>query len=103
MKCSNNPVALKDDLLFIKANIFKHIDWHHEKEWRIWLNSTNVNLNFINIEPKAIYLGCRISNKNRSEILKIAKLIECREVYQMLKEDNSPFYKMNYEKVYELN
>lgn len=103
LKYSNNPVILKDDLLFIKANIFKHTDWSHEKEWRVWLNSTNSNLNFINIKPKAIYLGCRISNENRTKILEIAKLIECKEIYQMLREDNSPFYKMNYEKVNELN
>lgn len=101
LKCPNNPVELKDEFLFIKANIFKHKDWHNEKEWRIWLNSKKMDINFINIKPKAIYLGCKISKDNRAEIIKIAKFLECKEIYQMLEDDSSPTYKLKHKKIEE--
>lgn len=99
LKCPSNPVELKDELFFIKANIFKHKDWHNEKEWRIWLNSKERDINFINIKPKAIYLGCKISKDNRDKIINIAKSIECKEIYQMLEDNSSPTYKLKYEKI----
>lgn len=99
LECPNNPIELKDQLLFIKANVFKHKDWHNEKEWRIWLNSKETDINFINIKPKAIYLGCKISKDNRDEIINIAKSIECKEIYQMLEDNSSPTYKLKYEKI----
>lgn len=93
-----SPIVLPDELIFIKANIFKDTVWQHEREWRLWLNCKKDN-HFIEIRPKAIYLGCRIHSDKKALILQAAKDIGCEDVYQMNEQFLCKDYGMGFTKI----
>jgi hypothetical protein len=56
----------------------KAIDWNYEQEWRIQLHLPEADADFVDLgfhssELTALFLGCRISELDRNEIMEIAK------------------------------
>lgn len=65
--------------------LIKSKDWRYEKEWRYLLlyNGAEIEIRFLPVpKPKSIYLGAKVSEKNREKILKIAEERDIN-VYQM--------------------
>ncbi len=60
-------------ITYAALNKFK--DWSYEKEWRLVLPYRNIKkFMYIRVpKPKKIYLGAKISKKNRKKILEIGK------------------------------
>jgi hypothetical protein len=72
----------------------KSIDWQHESEWRVILLKQNPNAEFdlrsISAEEiEAVYLGCRISDDDKKEIITIIKeKLQHVKVYNAMKNDS---------------
>lgn len=70
----------ENDLIYSIIGL-KNKCWSYEQEWRIWSYNTNIYTgNFLspyakigNVKPKAIYLGEKISNFDKTGIIDIAK------------------------------
>jgi hypothetical protein len=61
-----------------KMLLTKSKDWEHEKEWRVILNRVNRYpeyelRNIFEEEIEAIYLGCRMSEEDKKEIIDIVR------------------------------
>ena len=78
----------------ILASMHKALDWGYEKEWRLILplGSEIPPFNRPVRTPKAIYLGSRISEDNKNDLIAIAREKKVT-VYQMTLEHN--MFKMN--------
>ena len=60
--------------LSLKKRVTKSLDWAYEKEWRVVLKAQNENNDFdyrslFEDELDSIYLGCRMSDKDKSAII----------------------------------
>jgi hypothetical protein len=86
-----NNISIPDMLIHIKSNTFKAKFWEYEKEWRLVYKCeqkcpkcelTYPNYRSVELKPKAIYLGSRMSRANK---ISIKKLIEGKnmQVYEM--------------------
>jgi Protein of unknown function (DUF2971) len=61
------------DSIFVKA-----IEWHYEKEWRIWLAGTDAAQRFMDLkfdadDLRAITFGCRMSDEYKGVLLDTVK------------------------------
>lgn len=81
---------LRDDFAQFKVNIYKHECWSYEKEWRLQLYRVNKE-KFIQVKPKAIYLGCRISQCYEDILVKYA-LEQNIKIYKMSENSNEIKY-----------
>lgn len=79
-----------------KINIYKHESWSYEKEWRLQLYRTNGAM-FINVKPKAIYLGCRISEVYEDILVKYAQEQNI-EIYKMSENNSKQKYVLRKQK-----
>lgn len=63
----------------------KHIDWAYEREWRLikfaW-EQDNSKYALSIPQPKVIYLGCKIDERNKDKLIDAAKA-KSMEIYQM--------------------
>ncbi|MBK5497429.1 DUF2971 domain-containing protein [Peribacillus sp. TH14] len=85
--------------LFITyCGISKSMDWSYEKEWRLIFNlgSKNESFNRRIVKPKAIYLGAKISEKDKNHVIDIAKS-KGISVFQMKMSSNE--FKLVYDEV----
>lgn len=78
-----------DATAFLHMNSFKKTDWRYEREWRLIAYNMNpfflnqsIHYNIGRFVPSAIYLGERISEYNRINLIAIAKQKGIR-IYQM--------------------
>jgi hypothetical protein len=75
---SQGPKPKSDDA-FVKSVFTKSEDWFYEKEWRIFRTVSEVgpdrfiDLPFPPEELVAIYLGCRVSESSKEEIMAAAR------------------------------
>ena len=81
---------LRDDFAQFKVNIYKHECWSYEKEWRLQLYRVNKE-KYIQVKPKAIYLGCRISQCYEDILVKYA-LEQNIKIYKMSENPNEIKY-----------
>ena len=82
--------------LFMSTKILLHKahDWHHEKEWRlIYSNPSPIKHPYIEIDPVAIYLGSKVSEKNEKFLKSIANERKI-PVYKMTVQCGEPRYKL---------
>ncbi|MEC2714674.1 DUF2971 domain-containing protein [Bacillus cereus] len=79
------------------AAIIKSVEWKYEKEWRIILEC-NKGKGFSRelFKPKSIYLGAKMSNTNKEEIVNIATQKNIK-VFQMRMRNNE--YKLYPERI----
>ncbi|MDE5946942.1 MAG: DUF2971 domain-containing protein, partial [Oscillospiraceae bacterium] len=94
------PISLpcQDVTVPTKIALHKSMDWSSEKEWRIFCTSNDVEFQSKPIssffkEPKAIYLGRRISTINEKILKNIASEKKI-PIYKMELNDNSPTYEL---------
>ncbi len=73
-----------NNLFGIIASIHKATDWKYEKEWRMVIpfGPSDPPLNYSVPAPKAIYLGSKISEKNKEKLVLIAEKKRI-SIYQM--------------------
>lgn len=67
------PESIAERTIFSKA-----LDWKYEREWRVYLPSKDVGDEFVNFhspELSAVYLGCRIADVDREEIVALSRCI----------------------------
>jgi hypothetical protein len=64
-----------NNLFGIIASIHKAKDWSYEYEWRLILpfSPSDPPLNYAVPKPKSLYLGSKISDENRKQIVEIAR------------------------------
>jgi len=94
------PFYLPDQLFYVKSNTYKGMDWVYEKEWRLIYSCKQghpVQKHEV-VRPKAIYLGSRVSERNKRCIL---KMIEGKgmSVYEMYADDYSKKYALSYKAI----
>lgn len=70
------PAHNPDTMNSIKLLLYKAQDWDYEQEWRL-INSKpgdyfNGRAEAVNVKPRAIYYGCKISDKDRNRLHEIA-------------------------------
>ena len=91
---------LDDTLELIKPLLYKSDDWKYEKEWRLILNclvdnaAVRIDRKMTKqIKPKAIYLGCNISEQNE-ELFRSIALKKSIPVKKMKMNNESYEFKM---------
>jgi hypothetical protein len=68
-----------DGNVILRDSIFtKAADWAYEKEWRVWLpgiapTKQILDINYKREELVAVYLGCRMSDDNRTVLRGLVK------------------------------
>lgn len=99
MLCSliQMPAHNPDMMSSIKLLLYKSMDWKYEHEWRL-INCKPCALpvsraNPINVKPKSIYYGCRISEENRNRLHAIAASKGLEE-YDMMVDNAADSYRM---------
>lgn len=117
IKIMTQPEDAKFDNKKSKPNqmvIQKDSIWNYEKEWRLINPITEItikNLNFNEdikrnkgytypLEPSVIYLGTKISEEDKNQLMEIAKEQEIT-VNQMIMDENK--YQLRYETIYKAN
>lgn len=60
----------------------KHLSWQYEKEFRCTMAVKAKGMPYVNAVPKSIYIGMNCSDKNKKELIKIAKKLSI-PIYQM--------------------
>ena len=69
--------------IMLLSPLYKYKDWSYEKEWRLVLTDLKKTIDEFNMpKPKAIYLGTKISEDNKKNIIQIVKS-KSINVYQM--------------------
>lgn len=88
------PLLSKELDNFMEGLYCKSEEWSYENEWRIVFTKEDVE--FVKINPKAIYLGCKISDELKEILISICKTkeIECYQAKKSFFE-----YKLYFEKV----
>lgn len=73
-----------NNLFGIISSIHKARDWNYEHEWRliIPLGPKDPSMNYNVPKPKAIYLGAKITDKDKAALINIARKKQI-DVYQM--------------------
>ena len=71
----------------------KHSSWQYEKEFRCTMGATAKGMPYVDAVPKGIYVGMKCSEKNRSELIAIAKALSI-PVYQMSLDELSENYSL---------
>ena len=72
-----------NERLFEFCSLLKGVEWRYEKEWRIVINSENLEKEYVKVpKPTAIYLGACIENLNSVQLRYFAKQNNI-EVHQM--------------------
>ena len=66
----------------------KHSTWSYEKEFRCTNGTNTEGMPYIDAVPKAIYIGMNCNEKNKKELIEIAKILSI-PVYQMQLEELS--------------
>jgi hypothetical protein len=91
-----DQLGLVQKLFYVKSN-----DWSYEKEWRVVLkrtsdNSQNYDMNNIHKEEiEAIYLGCKMSDRAKDNILEIVNTkMQHVTVFQACK--NRRYFKLDF-------
>ena len=99
MLCSliQMPAHNPDIMSSIKLLLYKSMDWRYEQEWRL-INSKPGDFpvsraNPVNVKPKSIYYGCRISEENRNRLHAIAASKGLEE-YDMMVDNAADSYRM---------
>ncbi len=92
-----NTEEINRKLSFTKSDV-----WKYEKEWRFSVKPRNPSMNYdINSiderEIDGIYLGCRILEEDKQEIIKLAKRYPNIEIFVGKK--NNKEYKLEFEKI----
>lgn len=105
LKMMGLPVNNPDTLTVTKCQLYKSTQWSYEKEWRLIITLRNDCIKpkedyfgIMNVRPKAIYYGTRISPINKKMLHLIAKEKGISE-YQMYIDDKSYNYSVKYKKV----
>lgn len=82
-------------IVYIAQFLFnvKQSTWSYEKEYRCSMGTLNTKMPFVNAIPKAIYIGLNCSEKNRKELINIAKE-QSIPIYQMKFNELSENYKL---------
>lgn len=88
------PIDMSKAILSKQKEIFENIliinkseDWKYEREWRYITSSEDDSKFIMPVKPKAIYLGTKISEKNKNIMLEIANnkyQIPCYELQQQM-------------------
>lgn len=83
-----------------KITLQKSNDWSYEKEWRLMCEFEKTldrkeERCRVKKNPTALYLGCQISDKNRTKLIKIAKEKKI-PIYQMFIVDSTQEYEIDY-------
>ena len=88
----------KEPFYFLGVLTKKSKCWEYENEWRLAIDYDIVkdNRNFKVPNPKAIYLGCKISNNDKEQLLSIAESKKIK-VYQM--EMSTTEFKLTYREI----
>lgn len=78
---------------FTKGYLYKSSDWEEEKEWRLLSKiekpgKLDTPFDSIKIEPKEVYLGAKISDKDKTTLVEIAEE-KGYKVYQMELKDKT--------------
>ena len=95
-----NPTSDRDGTKNFMKFYTKAEEWEYEKEWRVAqqldckCNGVSVPFNL----PRKVYLGCRISEKLKNDVVSICALNNI-EVYQMRIKPNS--YSLEFDKIEE--
>ena len=71
----------------------KHSSWQYEKEFRCTMGAAAKGMPYVNAVPKAIYIGMKCKEKNRSELIAIAKSLSI-PIYQMSLDELSEKYEL---------
>ncbi len=77
--------------------------WHYEREWRIVTSLRDKTkpfeiLPFAPEEVGAVYLGCKIADRDRQEIIEVSRRkYPTAEIYQAVKHENE--YALNFSEV----
>ena len=90
---------------FWHMNCFKKEDWKYEREWRLLAYNTNplflnpsIHCNIGILKPSAIYLGERISEFNRINLIEIARKKGIK-IFQMKSKICKKTMKLVYEEI----
>jgi Protein of unknown function (DUF2971) len=87
----------KSDDAFVKSVFTKSEDWSYEKEWRILRKVSEVgpdrfiDLSFPPEELVAIYLGCRVSESSKEEIIAAARTFPAPLTFFQMKDEPKRF------------
>lgn len=67
----NNDINIVKILISI---VSKSMEWQHEQEWRLIINENYLyNDRYVPMKAEAVYLGAKIEEENKREIMAIAK------------------------------
>ena len=105
-KSGNNTDAscyISDMLLKTKLCLEKSESWSYEKEWRLiltfeWPYSITNYRSSINYKASAVYLGSRMKERNKQQLINICKTQKI-PVYQMKIDHLCKEYSMDYEQI----
>lgn len=74
--------------IFTLCMLSKSNEWSYENEWRIICDSEEPKgMEWRVPKPKAIYLGCNMSEKHKNELSKIADELDIKKFVMQMKED----------------
>ena len=82
-------------LVFVQQFLcnIKHLTWQYEKEFRCTTGAQAKGMPYIDAVPKAIYIGMNCNEKNRKELIAIAKQ-QSIPIYEMKFNDLSENYSL---------